>query len=747
MGLFSSKKKVYVASVAYNLAGPIEDRPNFLRSVVLQGVLGQSDSLGADIVGQHLNGPGIDQRSFYRWSKTNYPLGSMQAQIFQSNPVDTTIVAAEIPISTGESVTVQTAFIDTADIVYWAEAWLLANDPTKFDLAWVVDFDESTMEMVISFPADPEVRVAMPGFQRTRKHVFAYYTLTLVDTTQEKRVFIYAIGSGNPDLDALEESVREIPEIFPVIPLRIDNRPINDPLYATDFPSHKKAYKKAMGSKIEDILKSIEENEDIGDIDHAFLVHGVEMNTVEPLGRRYIFEFLKSVVQDQKTTPTDLGNWISYMLGYETALTAYAAWQAAQLDPLDPLYGTPEPTVPAHTTIELTRCEMRTSSTMPYEAHIGWVTIDEEVFSGLGRPGAQVGEVWFQTLSDLDIPGVPFVVVEPDGSVARGTLTRFRAYRQESATTFRRLTVYGMYHENFVYGGKSVYIEAPEALDDPDETGFIFPLHYPSLLGMSLIDSTQLAMSNKLVVFNCYKVVKQRWYQRGIFRFLFAIVLTVVVFPAGAGLLGTNIALGAALGFSGVGALIIGAIANSLAAIVLMSVIEKGAVDLFGEELGAIIGVIASFLTMQYASSFFGGTGITLNFGTMFRAENLLKLTDLASNIIAKYAEVKIGDYQEQYQDALDQYNLESRDIRNRSLELLGSGGAFFNPLFFLQGDDNGYLGMPGATDPTLGIPEAESPSTFLKRALLTGSDIAEISLSVIGAFPQLCLEPPKLIA
>lgn len=743
MGLFSSKKKVYVASVAYNLAGPIEDRPNFLRSVVLQGVLGNSPSLGSDLVGQHLNGPGIDQRSFYRWSKANYPLGSCEAQVFQSNEVDHALVAAQIQLNPAESLVVNSAFIDTADIVYWAEQWLLENDPAKFDLSWVVDFDEVTSEMVIAFPADPEVGVSMPGFLRTKKHVFAYYTLTLPSSAQERRVFIYEIGSGNPDLDDLETSVRDIPEIFPIIPLRLDNKPINDPLYAADFPAYRKAYRKAVGSKIEDILESIEENESIGDIDHAFLVYGVEMNTVEPIGRRYIFDFLKGLVQDQKTTPTDLANWILFQLGFQDSVEAYAAWEAAQLDPLDPLFGTPPPSVPTWEAIELTRYEVRTTATLPYEAHIGWVTIDENVFSGLGKPGARVGEVWLEALADLDFDGVPFQVVEPGGTIASGTLTRFRANRQESADAYRTLTVYGMYHENFVYGGKSVYITSTEALDDPDETGFIFPLRYPLLLEMSLIDSTQLALSNRLVVFNCYKVVKQRWYQRGIFRFLFAILISVVFFPAGAGVLGLNAAVGASLGFTGTAALIVGAIANSIAAIVLVSIIEARAVAVFGEALGSIIGAIASFLTMQYASSFYSGSAITLDFANLFKAENLLRLTNLAANVATKYAQYKVGEYQAQYEDALSDYNREAREIQEKRLELLGHGGVFFNPLMFLQVDGRAN----GQPDLTLELPAAESPATFLSRALLTGSDIAEMSLSIIGAFPELSLEPPRLIA
>lgn len=740
MGLFSSKKKIYVSSVAYNLGGPIEDRPNFLRSVVLQGVLSESRSLGSDIVGQHITGPGIKQRSFYRWSKTNYPLGTCEAQVFQAAPVDPLLVGAAIPAAPDETLVVNAAFMDTGDIVYWAEQWLLENLPGEFDSAWVADFDELSSELVISYPVAPETRVAMPGFDRKAKHVFAYYTLTSPGLGQMKRLFIYRLGAGEPVLDALESAATIIPEIFPIIPLRLDNKPISHEDFEADFPSHKRAYLKAVGTRIEDILESIEDNESIADIDFAFLVHGVELNTVEPIGQRYIFEFLRRLIQDQRTSPTDLSNWLLAMLGYSDTLEARAAWEAAQLDPLDPLYGTPEPSVTSREDLVLTRFEIKTQSALPYEAHIGWVTIDEAVLPGLGKPEAKEGDVWFEVLEDLDIPDVPFVVVDPEGSVASGSLTRFKAYRQESPDAYRQLTIYGMYHENFVYEGKSVYTTSTEALEEADATGFIFPLHYPSLLEMSLIDSTQLSISNKLIVFNCYKVVKQRWYQSGIFGLVFAIVLSVVVFPAGVGVLGANLAVGSALGLTGTSALIVGAVANAIAAIVLVSVIEKASVAILGEKLGAIVGVIAGVLAVNFATAFMGGGSFVMNFSEMIKAENLLKLTNTVSKIVTKFAEYEVGRLQEKYETARDEYNSASHEIEKKRLELLGYGAAVLDPLVFIGTDDSGSYG------PTLEPAQVESSSTFLARSLLTGSDIVEISLSMVSAFSEISLDPPKAI-
>jgi hypothetical protein len=736
MGLFSGSSKTYVSSVAYNLGGPIEDRPNFLRSVVLQGVLSDSPSLGEDIVGQHITGPGIRQRSFYRWSKTNYPLGVCEAQVFQAFAVDPLLVAAAIPLDAGESVALSAAFIDTGDIIYWAEQWILENQPADFNGVWVVDFDEVTSEMVITFESSPEARVVMPGFDRSAKYVFGYYTLTLADASTTKGVFIYKLGSGNASLDALEETVENIPEIFPIIPLRLDNKPIDHEDFKEDFPSHRRAYAKATGSKISDILASIEENESIEDIDFAFLVHGVELNTVEPIGQRYVFEFLRKLIPNQITTPAGLTDWLLNMLGYIVETDALAAWEEAQSDPADPLYGTERPTLGPREDLAFTRYEVKAQSGLPYEVHIGWVTIDEEISTGLGKPDAKVDDVWFEVLEDISVPGVPFEI----GSVAAGSLTRMAAYRQEGPDVYRKLTIYGMYHENFVYNGKSVYITTTEALGEEAESGFIIPLHYPSLLELSLIDSTQLSISNKLIVFNCYKVVKRRWYQSGIFGIIVSIVLSVVFFPAGAGLLGTNLAIGTSLGFTGTSALIVGAIANALAAIVLTTVLEKVSVALLGDKLGALVGTLLSALMMNFSSGLLNGGGFTFNFAELSKAENLLKLTNVISKGVTKYAEYAIKDIQEQYNSAAQDYRNDTAAIEKQRLELLGYGGVFFNPLMLTGTDQADFLSLPS------GAEQAESPTAFLTRALLTGGDIAETTVSMVRSFSEISLELPKTV-
>ena len=63
MGLGSSKKKIKVFSDIYNLAGDINKRPNFLKTLVFGQTMYKSHpSMGRAITDGYLKGPGIKLR-------------------------------------------------------------------------------------------------------------------------------------------------------------------------------------------------------------------------------------------------------------------------------------------------------------------------------------------------------------------------------------------------------------------------------------------------------------------------------------------------------------------------------------------------------------------------------------------------------------------------------------------------------------------------------------------------------------
>ena len=554
-------------------------------------------------------------------------------------------------------------------------------------------------------------------------------------------MFFYRIGSGNPTLDALNVVRRDDPEFFPVIPLRLDNVPIDDPSFEARFDLWKKAYRRATSTAIGRILASIEDNENVDDIDFAFLVHGVEINTDDRAGMRYVYEFLRSLIADQAATVADIPVWQTAVDEYNVDRQLYINWEQSREGSGGGITSVSRPPYPVLVKPNLSGFEQKVASgVIPYRTLLSWATIGETLHTGLGRTGARKGDLWWQKLGDISIPLPPTELTSGLYAADDRTfyLEHVRLWWQDSASTHRVLDIYGLKHLNLVYGGRAVSVTLKEAIDSAEETGFIVPLHLPTLDRLPLKDANQLALVNRCLVFNCYKIVKIRWYQRGIFRIAFMIALAIVaaiVFPGGVGLLGSHMAVGANLGLTGISALVAGAALNAMAAILLSTVIQIGAGELLGDELGALL----STVLMVVASGFIMNGSIALNWGAMLDPANILKMLDAVTGSIASWAQARAQGMAGEMQAARDAYLEESEKIQDKMLELLGSGGADLDPLMFLGRADSSALGMttPGLT---------ESPSTFLGRTLLTGSDISEMSRAMIDDFADLTLSLPDPI-
>ena len=897
MGLFSSKKVIYVASSVYNMAGEVPERANFLKTVVIGGVLSDGNRLlGETIVGNHLNGPGIGQRLYFRWARDNYTLGMPTASIAGANSVDPIIVANEIGAPAGQTIVMQSAAIEPADFSYWAEQHILDTNPALIETNWFADLDEDLGLIYIQYEDTSTESIPIGTFDATKDYLYATYaystdysedpvvlgtlvggiydpltlpdttgytldsdtnsanssdldvrtqiditysdatppeysdntvttptpftdnhkiytqttyqgtdgvnerlvyliethnvfssyeiqtnqtvdvvnedigggviktTTTTVDTdvlvqvwsyrddTQETftgevgtpKIFIYEMGSGNAVLDALESTITTDPEFFPFIPLRINNVPLSDPSFAgATYDNAAKAFKKAMGvrNKITKILDQIEENENVGDLDYCFQVYGVSLNVEDRSCRRYIYDFLKWMQPYQQTNKAGYENFLLNKDDPSSYDTAYQDWLAAQENPLDPQYGTPKPQrimsyLPPITSINLKSADPVTES---YNVQTYFVSMWEDTITGEVEAGARIGDVTLVagTPDDWTTGGL-----SSSGSLL--ALAFARSYsiptlyvrKQISATQYTQLTVKGLTSRNFVYGGKSVDITSTEALEDTEESGFVIPMHYPTLKGMSLVDSTQVSTQNRLLLFNSYQIVKIKWYQRGIFKILLIVVIVVVSIyfapagSAGAGILGTNAAVGATLGFTGLTAAIVGGIVNALAAMVLVAIITEAATMLFGEKWGAIIGAIVSFIAIGSLTNFANTGSFGMDWGSMMRAENIMKLTDVGIKAYSAWVQGEIQELQADAEMAKEDYE-EAKEKIDDLLVDLGYGGGIIDPMMFVDLSDGSQSFI-------------ESEETFLSRTLMTGDDIVQLSLDMISDYADMTLTLPK---
>lgn len=581
---------------------------------------------------------------------------------------------------------------------------------------------------------------------------------------QQIKVFIYRIGTGNNKLDKLVKDVADYGKFFPMIPFRLDNKFVSElakadtddvaPDWNSIYDLSKAALKKGTnGGKYTKIEKELKDSDDIDDMDYIYAVYGVSLNCLDRSARRYIYDFFKRLQNDQTGGNNSGTKFATDMAAYKAAYDVWLAWKNKQNsqsgndhggiyvgnpDPEPPL--PPKPTLPSNE-IKIQSLGEGGGLNINYDIRISWNFISEGgEHNGKGKPNARKNDVWivYQGKTSISSPTYVdpnqyngdhgFYGPQPDNTIEYDSI---RIYWQFENNKYRYIDVAGLVHKNYVYGGKNVTITAKEALEDGEESGFLVPLHYATFRAMPLVHSTQMTTACVFLVINCYQKKKQKWWQRGIFKILFVIAIAIVAgffAPGAIGLLGSNIAVGSAIGLTGTAAAIVGSVANALAALVLTTIIEKvtAKMGIFGAILGAVLGIVIG----GAISNFSQGAGFTFNFSDLMRADNILKLMDAAGQGYSAYVQASINSMQDQLVKLQEETNSALRDIREQYVEQFGAGGGQIDPAWFMS------AGSP--------VKNPEMRDTFLARTLMTGSDVAGMSMDLLNNMADLTLTLPN---
>jgi hypothetical protein len=543
------------------------------------------------------------------------------------------------------------------------------------------------------------------------------------------KVLIYRLGSGNAGLDSLVNETHDFGEFFPFLPFRVANTFLSESFDPPVYQQVKKAYKKATGARLTKLIDDLSHNPNLGDIDNAYVVFGVSLNVQEMACRRYIYKFFENLQASQIGGPDAFNHFLTAQSAQATYMAAWQAWRLRHMSGAGgDLTTDPEPVRPVFPTPQINAIGIRGSSAldMQYDITIQWSYITNGVGSGLGRPGAKKDDVWIDYLGQ-DVVARQIYANAVFGDEDDEYYKKMRIYWQLE-TGYTYLDVVGAVHNNFVYQGKHVECEVDDALADVDESKFIIPLHYETWRQTHLVNSSQMATACVFVVFNCYKVVKQKWWQTSIFRILLVVVIAIVsvVFTGGAGigLLGAHMSVGAALGFSGMTAAIVGSVANALAALVLTTLLDKLTSKL--GIIGQILGAVLPMLIGSIAGAFQSGS-LALNFGNLLRVDNLLALTSAVGKGLVAMENAETMAIGQEMQDYAKKAQAETKKIQQAYFEKFGYGAGQIDP--FMLVDSTG--------------PNGESSDTFLTRTLMTGSEIAEMSRELLYDFPRFSLKLP----
>jgi len=747
------KYKTAVAATTYNLAGDVDLRPNILKSLVLNKTLsGTEGGLGKTLL-EGLSGTLTGDRRFYRNNFTSYPYRINVSSIVTGTDLDPTVIYPQVRTILGltleQELKIEFADIDNVNLGYFVEDWLRANRPDLLATNWEPDLDDVTNEVIITPEAEADIRFAAPADllwvaeSTDRRLLYIVHRVgtrdpnTLLYNYTGSTLLTYRMESGNVALDALDGFNVNMSDFFPIIPIRVNNTWVDDPSFEATYSDIVGAYRDLTGSaRIENLLADLQGNTDVeNDVDHVYIVKGVDLTTPENVGKQYLYEFFKYLgTLAPQSDQIILDNFVS---NQDFSNESYTNYSNITNTFDDPNYGellADNQVLSEYPPVKELILEPATDAWFKYR--ITWSSIDEREYVGnfnyyLVTPNpedAVTGE--YAVAPGTAVKTYPTL----NGTPVEQDIESLFIFHQYEKYRFRRIKVTNPIHYNYAYKTKAVITNLADAFaEESDQSGFIVPLHYPTWKTIPFSKRAQLVTSSSYLVLNSYKRKKIPWYARGFFKILLVIVIIVVVvvnpsaFASATGLLGSNAAVGAAIGLTGAAAVVGGAIANYIAAMIVSQVISMGATEIFGEKLGAIVGTIALLVTGQGMQSWVETGTFSIDWNSWLRAENLLQLTNAVGDAYTNYLALDTAEIYEKMGELENEYADQFAEVERRTREILGMTSQEIDPMILTEASE--YFG--------------ESSELFLSRTLLTGTEISELSFAMIHDFASISLELP----
>ena len=780
MGIFSGKKKTYVSSLVYNLAGDDpEDRVDYVKYTVLNALL-QERSVSESLTDSLLRGRGQNFQIAFRYARDKFEWGlpnsvSKFVQLTNNVPILDALSAE----AQGQDVEVISIESGIADYTWWAEREMTEKylyDPVEETMGAppagvqpnaVVSFDvDRTGTIYLEFlnPGSTVpviVKINPPDYVMKVNYIFALYryvssfitkeevvtrpfqtgdvtrgstTVTVIETDGEERTttlqvntvtdgttttittketvvqksrskyFIYQLGKGTyPAIDALADTLIQSGSYFPAIPLRVNNEDWTDEEHQkTELYKTSKKLLGHLGLKIDEMSKIINGNRDVKNIDYGFVVQGVPINAKTQASRMYLFEFFNELMTTQSYNKPD-----------------FDTWKAGN-----------KKLAPNINTLEIFHPDNRTNN---YNIKLQWQYVSRQNFAGQVKPGARIGDMDVQvgTKQQWEITQGGFGAVRLVSGVD-GTSIYFR--KQISANQYAEIEVCGLVFQNFVYNGKYVELTATEVFETEDdeepEEGLLIPLDMNALNNMNLRWRTQLSYESSFIVFNCYQIVKQKWYQTGAFKIIMAIIAIVIIILSWgtatgpvAGIWGTMYGALLYVGVNYLIAQIIVALLYYLAMMIIMKLLTAVGTKLFGETWGRVFAVIVMIIVTWGAGT--GEAVSTATTQTSVTAVQILQGLTAVAQVVNAYSTGQQIEIAEDLAKLSEAYKADMKEIEDMSKEMLDTN----LDLIDIQGLINTQKRFM-----------LEGPSEFLQRTLMTGSEICELTSGLVDNFASMNL-------
>jgi len=773
--------KTYTSAQVYPLGEDEDKQIDRVKGVVLNTILSnRSSDLVANLRRAHLGNPAFSQRRLVRNTIRTDPDRMFGADFDSAVDIDTTEVVSELTLALGlqsdDAIRISETFIDDGKADYFAEGWLFENRPGFADDAWESAIDKINETVEIKLTDENQVleniSISAPAdliwaWQNQSRLLYVIYRVLTQDpitgaaTQTERRLYTYRLGSGgNATLDALASQDTAVSGFYPVYFLRRFNKSVKD--FPDEYDKLKKAYKTLYGSSVDPLIESVESSGSIDDIDFCYLFQGVSLGTTSQTGLHYLFDFFEVLRENQTTSKAqhaeyekirrpafiDDRRWdsaASAILSNDVYNVRFKAGFASAPHPV--FTGKPQPQRVVFSPGESTTFDEDFTAVgqTKFRYALSWSYIDRQFYVGnaanhpgtVAREPLKKGEHWFTGGPPVNV-WAKNLLRERDNREdwVKQDMTSVLLFRQYDNNRYTVLEMAGLNHENYVYEEHKEITSAVEAIGNPTSP-FLVPLHEPTLDNIGMSARASLAATSSYLVFNAYEQVNVPWYASGLFKFLLiaaAILLPYLWAPvstlaAAGGVLGTNLAVGSILGLTGTAAILAGAAANMVAGILVNRIITWGAQEILGEEFGALVGAVLSFVAFNVMQGGLLDGGITLDWSNLFTGENLISMTNAVVSGYNHVLSIQTGDIYADLEKINTKEQEELEDIQNLWDELTPES-TLLDPMLLTEGT----------------LDYGESRSLFLSRTLMTGGDIASLSTGYISDFTRFSLRLPDAI-
>lgn len=517
-------------------------------------------------------------------------------------------------------------------------------------------------------------------------------TTVVVDTLSRKMYFMYAAGTGTyPELDSILDDAIKDSNYYPVVPVRVDNTDLTDPANVSEeqFKTSKILLNK-VGLKFTMLGDIVNENPDVDEIDHAFFVMGISLNSQYESSIDYLHEFFKYLAQVSPSTKEDYFEW------YE--------------ENVDPETGTVSNTAPQPPVNKLSLIQE------PYDVTIAYQYSDLVIKSGsIGPVGTVIRERGTQASIIIKNPFSPSTELTAD-------VTTIIFKKQITDLQYEEVETCGLEHVNNVYKGHSVNISGESSLSDPENEGFLIPLCVHVTDAQQLIKRTQMTFDCMHMVFNCYEKTKAKWYQSGIFSVI-TIAISVVVAVYSGGALAAGVAAAAAAA-TAAGTSVAIAVTVYIATQVVIGIAVTYGVSLLAKYVGPNVLLIASAAMMAYgAFSAYQSYGTEGNVGLPY-ASDVMALVPAVSKGAQTQMQNELEEFMSDMMESQENYQKQMKDIEDAMDTMNANPNIDINALM-----NAAYFNL------------FEYPDEFFVRTLNTNPGI--VTLDTIGGYVDYSLTLP----